>query len=39
VPFKFAGALSVVTPSGDVHLAGKQGEIGIAKILRKKEKR
>jgi len=30
VPFKFARALSVVTLSGDVPFAGKQGEIGIA---------
>jgi len=32
VTFKFARALSVVTLSGDVPFAGKQGEIGIATV-------
>jgi hypothetical protein len=38
VPFKFARALSVVTLSGDVPFADKQGEIGIATSYEKKKR-
>jgi hypothetical protein len=38
VPFKFARALSVVTLSGDVPFAGKQGEIGIATSYERKKR-